>query len=212
MFIDAYQKDNYIEMVSNSNVLLEGLKDMDQVLAADRYSLLGNWIESAKKYGDDEAEKKNLEFNARNQITLWGPNGQIEDYANKNWAGLISSYYMQRWASFTEYLLECYSTKKPYDDKAFKARLMDFEQLWNKGNQTFPVEPEGDLLNICQTILEKYNRIYQANIHVFNRDWALGRQRGAHLSEIGYLGAIEERKRLREMRKKRRARKARNDL
>lgn len=24
---------------------------------------------------------------ARNQITLWGPNGEIKDYANKQWAG-----------------------------------------------------------------------------------------------------------------------------
>eukprot|EP00111_Clytia_hemisphaerica_P018124 TCONS_00053628-protein len=212
MFIDAYQKRNYIEMVSNSNALIEGLKDMDQVLAADRYSLLGNWIESAKKYGADVAEKKNLEFNARNQITLWGPNGQIEDYANKNWAGLISSYYMQRWASFTKYLLECYASKKPYDDKIFKERLMDFEKLWNEENQAFPVKPEGDILQISQTILAKYNHIYQSNIHVFNRDWALGRQRGAHLAEIGYLGAIEERKKLREIRKKRRARKMKHDL
>lgn len=27
------------------------------------------------------------EYNARNQITLWGPDGQIKDYANKQWAG-----------------------------------------------------------------------------------------------------------------------------
>ena len=28
-----------------------------------------------------EEEKLNYEFNARNQITLWGPDGQILDYA-----------------------------------------------------------------------------------------------------------------------------------
>lgn len=27
------------------------------------------------------------EYNARNQITLWGPSGEIKDYANKQWAG-----------------------------------------------------------------------------------------------------------------------------
>lgn len=30
---------------------------------------------------------KLYEYNARNQITLWGPNGEIIDYANKQWSG-----------------------------------------------------------------------------------------------------------------------------
>ena len=32
-------------------------------------------------------------MNARNQITLWGPKGEIVDYARKQWAGLIDLYY-----------------------------------------------------------------------------------------------------------------------
>ena len=34
-------------------------------------------------------EKLLYEYNARNQITLWGPDGQIVDYANKQWAGKV---------------------------------------------------------------------------------------------------------------------------
>ena len=37
------------------------------------------------------------EFNARNQLTLWGPDGQIMDYAGKQWAGLVADYYIPRW-------------------------------------------------------------------------------------------------------------------
>lgn len=36
-------------------------------------------------------EKKLYEYNARNQITLWGPRGEIVDYANKQWAGMFMS-------------------------------------------------------------------------------------------------------------------------
>ena len=32
-------------------------------------------------------DEKLFEYNARNQITLWGPNGEIKDYANKQWSG-----------------------------------------------------------------------------------------------------------------------------
>jgi hypothetical protein len=34
-------------------------------------------------------EKQLYEYNARNQITLWGPRGEIVDYANKQWAGMF---------------------------------------------------------------------------------------------------------------------------
>jgi hypothetical protein len=36
-------------------------------------------------------EKQLYEYNARNQITLWGPRGEIVDYANKQWAGMFIS-------------------------------------------------------------------------------------------------------------------------
>jgi len=31
------------------------------------------------------------------QITMWGPEGNINDYASKQWNGLIGSYYLVRW-------------------------------------------------------------------------------------------------------------------
>jgi hypothetical protein len=31
------------------------------------------------------------------QITLWGPDGNILDYASKQWAGLVGDYYASRW-------------------------------------------------------------------------------------------------------------------
>ena len=35
-------------------------------------------------------------YNARNILTLWGPTGQINDYAKKEWGGLVRDYYKQR--------------------------------------------------------------------------------------------------------------------
>ena len=40
------------------------------------------------------------EFNARNQITLWGPRGEILDYATKQWAGVVSDFFKPRWEVF----------------------------------------------------------------------------------------------------------------
>ncbi len=31
------------------------------------------------------------------QLTLWGPVGEINDYASKLWSGLVGDYYATRW-------------------------------------------------------------------------------------------------------------------
>jgi alpha-N-acetylglucosaminidase len=42
--------------------------------------------------------------NALTQITTWGPDGEINDYASKSWGGLVGEYYLPRWEVFLEYL------------------------------------------------------------------------------------------------------------
>ena len=44
--------------------------------------MLGRWQAWARSWADPGADaiKDNLEYNARNQLTLWGPTGQINDY------------------------------------------------------------------------------------------------------------------------------------
>ena len=41
------------------------------------------------------------------QLTLWGPNGEILDYASKHWSGLVSDYYYPRWKLFFDTLITC---------------------------------------------------------------------------------------------------------
>ena len=57
--------------------LLNLLEGMDVLLGTDPHFLLGNWLEAAKAIGTTDDEKKLYEYNARNQITLWGPTGQV---------------------------------------------------------------------------------------------------------------------------------------
>ena len=56
---------------------LDLLLDLDTVLVTDRHFLLGAWLEDAKALGTNEQEKKLYEYNARNQVTLWGPRGEV---------------------------------------------------------------------------------------------------------------------------------------
>lgn len=59
----------------------------------------------------------NKEFNARNQVTLWGPTGQINDYAAKHWQGLMGDYYGRRWKLFVSYLLDVRGTGRGEEEQ-----------------------------------------------------------------------------------------------
>jgi len=56
-----------------SELFLDLLVDLDTLLASDEHFLLGPWLEDAKALGVDEKERELYEYNARNQISLWGP-------------------------------------------------------------------------------------------------------------------------------------------
>lgn len=53
--------------------MVQILKDMEQLLASESHFLLGNWIESAKAKAKTSDESDLYEWNARTQISVWGP-------------------------------------------------------------------------------------------------------------------------------------------
>lgn len=52
--------------------------------------LFGRWVQNAISLATTDTDRKLFKFNAINQLTLWGPVGEISDYAGKQWADLIS--------------------------------------------------------------------------------------------------------------------------
>ena len=78
-------------------IMLQIIDDSDKILSDFEYFRLDFWINSARKYGLDEEERDYMELNARNLITRWGPNGEINDYSAREWNGLLTNYYKKRW-------------------------------------------------------------------------------------------------------------------
>ncbi len=110
--------------------LTDLLGQLDEVLSANENFRLETWINAARTSASEGAADF-FEYDARNQITLWGPNGEISDYASKQWSGLVGTYYKRRWQMFIDYLSETPPSK--YDQVAFRASLLQWEVQW--GNQ-----------------------------------------------------------------------------
>ncbi|QKX62920.1 uncharacterized protein TRUGW13939_10088 [Talaromyces rugulosus] len=109
--------------------LINLLWALDNVLQTNPHFRLSTWTSAARA---SAAGQENLEaffeYEARNQITLWGPTGQISDYASKSWSGLVSSYYIPRWERFINYLAK--TGPADYDQADFNAELLEWELGW----------------------------------------------------------------------------------
>jgi len=141
-----------------SSRMTDILTDLDTLLASDPNYLLGNWINDARKTAPTNSFKNvvdNLEFNARNQITMWGK-GNIEDYASKEWAGLVSDYYLTRWKMFTSYVLDVVQSGGVFNETKWKNTLLEFEWSWNNEIKAYPTTPQGDTIEIASKLVHKY--------------------------------------------------------
>ncbi|XP_047538768.1 alpha-N-acetylglucosaminidase [Vanessa atalanta] len=96
---------------------LDAMNDMENILATNTDFTITNWLESAKQIASTTEETYLYELNARNQITLWGPKGEITDYACKQWAELFHYYYKPRWSRFLQMALDAKLRNETFDER-----------------------------------------------------------------------------------------------
>lgn len=141
----SYKDKNSQQFSYFSNKFLELLRDLDRILTTHKDFLLGNLIEKAKALADgDEHESRQFEFNARNQITLWGPSGQIVDYATKQWSGVVSDYYLPRWKLFFDQLKYSLDNRVSFNQTKFQRDILQQVELpFNLDRKCYPTETKG---------------------------------------------------------------------
>ncbi|KAJ5561889.1 hypothetical protein N7461_000650 [Penicillium sp. DV-2018c] len=130
--------------------LLHLLTDLDSVLLTNRNFRLSTWIDSARALANgNKTQMVFYEYNARNQVTLWGPNGEISDYASKQWGGLVSSYYIPRWRMFIEYLKS--TPVESHNATEVHSKIRTFELRWQDETWSTP-EPAGDEVDLAKVL------------------------------------------------------------
>lgn len=155
-FTTAYRMGDITAMEACRKQMLDLLTDMDRLLATNSSFLLGKWVADARRMGQSPQEKNYFEQDARTIITTWGGEGQLDDYANRSWAGLMKSYYRQRWKMFLDAVISAARSHKPFDDKAFDNRLNVFEHSWPKLRETFSPVPVGSSIAVANSLYQKY--------------------------------------------------------
>jgi alpha-N-acetylglucosaminidase len=139
------------------------LTTLDSVLSTNPSFSLSTWISAARSLTSNSTLADFYEYNARNQITLWGPNGEVSDYASKSWGGLVKGYYVPRWEIFVRYLIDVPANK--YNATELNARLRTFGLGWQtptggNGSVTAGVQSNrADLKTVLGEVVEGWGGI-----------------------------------------------------
>ena len=159
--VQAYRAKDTKAFQESSQRFLGLLADVDDLLATREEFLLGRWLEDAKRWGDTDVARSKFEWNARRVLTLWGEGPAIDDYARKEWAGMIRGYYTRRWQRYFDALAESLESDQPFDEKAFNQELRQWMNDWSGQQETYNAEPRGDSVAVAAALWGKYGHAFK---------------------------------------------------
>ncbi len=154
----AVKKKDLAAFDKNSRAFLELMTDLDGLLATRREFLLGPWLADARRWGATPETGDLHEWQARLLLTLWNnqPGSDLNDYANRQWSGLVRDYYRMRWQMYCNAQAAALKAGKPLDQEKFLAELADAEKAWTRATNVYPTEPAGDTVAVARRLREKY--------------------------------------------------------
>ncbi len=135
------------------------LMDMqDQLLATNRFFLVGAWLAGVRSWASTSDEAARLDYDARSILTTWGDRkasegAELHDYGNKDWAGLTHDYYRVRWRSYFASLDAELRTGR-------QANPIDWFAVgdaWNHSARRYSDQPHGDAYVIAKRIEKTLN-------------------------------------------------------
>lgn len=157
LLTNAFRVNEKHQFLELSGQFIEAMLDMDRILATNTDFLLGRWLKQAKAMAASDGEAQLFEINARNQITIWGPSGQIVDYAMKQWAGMVKDYCMPRWRLFFDTCLIALDKQKNFNANKFRERVFkDVEHPWTVANDVYATKGTGHTIGVSRELYGKW--------------------------------------------------------
>ncbi|NOV01170.1 alpha-N-acetylglucosaminidase TIM-barrel domain-containing protein, partial [Paenibacillus planticolens] len=162
-----YDAKDKLQFNALTDKWLKWMELLDEVTATNKQTMLGPWLDNAKSFASDDAERARLEFDARSLLTVWGDrsgstSGGLHDYANREWSGLVGDYYYLRWKTYFDELKGALAEGRQPGQIDWFA----IGDAWSKRQNIFPTEPQGDIHLVAQKVLDEISNSSSLGITV----------------------------------------------
>ncbi|WP_412517930.1 alpha-N-acetylglucosaminidase C-terminal domain-containing protein [Actinomadura madurae] len=125
------------------------LRLMDEVLGTDPHFLLGTWQREAARQAASREEAATLDYNLKSLVTLWESDSPgLQDYARREFNGLVGGYYAGRWRMFFDELGRSLKTGE-------EPRRIDWRavaETWARAGTRYAAEPRGDAYRLAERV------------------------------------------------------------
>lgn len=116
------------------------LQLMDRLLGTDPNFLLGSWLSDARAQAASPQEAATLNYDVRSLVTLWASATDLQDYAKREWNGLVGDYYASRWKKYFGSLADALTSGQPPAKIDWRA----VAEQWAHSTTRYPDRPRGD--------------------------------------------------------------------
>lgn len=127
---------------------LQRLDLLDALLGTDENFLLGSWLAGATAQAATPEEGAALRYDVRTLITDWTATSTLQDYARREWNGLVGDYYAGRWRTYFAALDTALSTGQPAAPTDWKA----YAENWAHTDTQYPTKPRSDAYELASRI------------------------------------------------------------
>lgn len=130
------------------------MADQDGLLSSHPMFRFDTWQQQARAASNDRTEQILNDFYLRTFVTSWDlANGPLNDYAHREWSGLLKGYYARRWQLFFDYL------RLKWDAPALPAPdLFAVTKTWRYEPE--PAAPTGDAAHPVDAAVRMYRKYF----------------------------------------------------
>lgn len=120
------------------------------------------WLSDAQRFGKNKAEKEYLKNCATLLLTRWvnAPGTDLDDYAFREWTGLLGNYYARRWEMFFSDAKHALAEGTDFNQAEFDAKLNAFET--NCAHESLKQKhrvPVRDSIGEISALAKKYSNV-----------------------------------------------------
>jgi alpha-N-acetylglucosaminidase len=141
----AYESKDRAAFDTLTRQWLHEMQLQDALLNTNEDFLLGRWLSYVPAWASSPEERARLDYDARSLLTTWGDRrasdeGELHDYANRDWAGLVADYYLPRWRRF-------FATLRAALAAGTEPQRIDWYAVgesWNRSRKSYRSSAHGD--------------------------------------------------------------------